>query len=161
MRLGSYYRSLLAARLGITVANGLRVLEVGAADTQLLQTLHASRSLALDPMPIRQNIVPFVRADGRFAPLKSESFDVVIAFDVLEHVQEDTQLMGELFRVVKAGFAHKRKQLWRNLALKIALPADQIKRMLRDVTGNEQIRAQELSVEQWEQITLTLKHLTT
>lgn len=103
MRLGSYYRSLIAPGLGVKAAQGQRVLEVGAADAQLLQTLRPDFGIALDPAPIPQDDVTFLRADGRFAPLKSDSFDMVVAFDVLEHVEDDAQLVGELFRVAKAG----------------------------------------------------------
>ncbi len=79
------------------------MLEVGAADAQLLHTLRPDFGIALDPSPIQQDGVTFLRADGRFAPLKSDSFDVVVAFDVLEHVVDDAQLLKELFRVAKAG----------------------------------------------------------
>ena len=103
MRLGSYYRSLIAPGLGVKVAQGQRVLEVGAADAQLLQSLRPDFGIALDPSPIPQNGVMFLRADGGSAPLKSDSFDVVVAFDVLEHVVDDAQLLSELFRVAKAG----------------------------------------------------------
>ena len=55
----------------------------------------------------------------------------------------------EFFRVVKAGFAHKRKQLWRNLSVGLQIEAARVKAAVALITGNEKIRAEELSVEQW------------
>ncbi len=41
------------------------------------------------------------RADITCLPFKSDSFDVIICYHVLEHVADDRQAMGELFRVLK------------------------------------------------------------
>ncbi len=59
------------------------------------------------------------------------------------------------FKVVKAGFASKRKQLWRNLSNLSDLAgfsADDIKKVVASVVGNEKARAEELSVEQWKEL---------
>lgn len=58
----------------------------------------------------------------------------------------------EFFRVVKAGFAHKRKQLWRNLADGLKLSPEAIKAALVEVVGNEKARAEELGVEEWQDL---------
>ena len=58
----------------------------------------------------------------------------------------------EFFRVVKAGFQNKRKQLWRNLSVGLGLPGEQVKQILKEIVGNEKVRAEELSVEEWEKI---------
>jgi len=42
-------------------------------------------------------------ADGGRLPLRSESADVLVAFDVLEHVERDGNLFREIGRVVKPG----------------------------------------------------------
>jgi SAM-dependent methyltransferase len=42
-----------------------------------------------------------VRADGLHLPFEENSFDVVIASEVLEHVPEDTQVLQEVTRVLK------------------------------------------------------------
>ena len=101
-RLGSYYRSLVAGYLGIKPTGDL-VLEVGAADGQLLRRLGAPRSVALDPTPEGVGVVPFVRGDGTAAPFGSQVFDVVFAFDVLEHLSDDATMMRELARILKPG----------------------------------------------------------
>ncbi|MBU1895825.1 hypothetical protein KJ641_03075, partial [Patescibacteria group bacterium] len=60
----------------------------------------------------------------------------------------------EFFRIARAGFANKRKQLWRNLSVGLGGTEGQVatcpyKKILKEVTGNEKVRAQELSVEEW------------
>jgi 16S rRNA (adenine1518-N6/adenine1519-N6)-dimethyltransferase len=56
----------------------------------------------------------------------------------------------EFFDFVRVGFSHPRKQLWSNLA---GTYKDlDLKKILKEVTGNEKIRAEELSVEQWKKI---------
>jgi SAM-dependent methyltransferase len=44
--------------------------------------------------------VPLYQMDGLHIPFEAE-YDVVGAFDVLEHIQEDEAAMGQLFRAVK------------------------------------------------------------
>lgn len=56
------------------------------------------------------------------------------------------------FRVVRAGFASKRKQLWRNLAVGLKIDGEKIKQVLQEIAGNEKVRAQELSVGDWREI---------
>lgn len=58
----------------------------------------------------------------------------------------------DFFKVVRAGFAHKRKQLWRNLSVGLGLPGESVKQVLVEVIGNEKVRAQELSVEEWKEL---------
>jgi 16S rRNA (adenine1518-N6/adenine1519-N6)-dimethyltransferase len=58
----------------------------------------------------------------------------------------------KFFRLAKAGFANKRKQLWRNISDGLSLPAEQVKKAVKEVTGNEKSRAQELSVDYWKKL---------
>lgn len=60
------------------------------------------------------------------------------------------------FKVVKTGFANKRKQLWRNLAEGLKIDKDKVKNILKKNVGNEMIRAEELSVAQWEKLVINL-----
>ena len=61
----------------------------------------------------------------------------------------------KFFEVVRAGFANKRKQLWRNLSVGLKLDKNEVQTVLKQAVGNEKVRAQELGVEEW--ITLTKK----
>lgn len=58
----------------------------------------------------------------------------------------------EFFRFVRAGFQNKRKQLWKNVSVGLGLDGSVVKRVLLDVVGNEKVRAEELSVGEWEQV---------
>ncbi|MDD2656549.1 MAG: 16S rRNA (adenine(1518)-N(6)/adenine(1519)-N(6))-dimethyltransferase RsmA [Patescibacteria group bacterium] len=60
------------------------------------------------------------------------------------------------FEVVKAGFAQKRKQLWRNLSQGLKLDAEKVKVILVEVCGNEKIRAEELGVAEWVEVVKSL-----
>ncbi len=44
-----------------------------------------------------------VRADARELPVRSGSCDLVVAFDVLEHIEEDYLVLAEVGRVLKPG----------------------------------------------------------
>ena len=58
----------------------------------------------------------------------------------------------KFFRIVKAGFINKRKQLWHNLSSHLGLDKEVVKNVLKEVVGNEKIRAEDLSVEDWVKI---------
>ncbi len=58
----------------------------------------------------------------------------------------------EFFKVVKAGFTNKRKQLWRNLSEGLKLSKEDVKKILIDVVGNEKVRAEDLSVDNWKDV---------
>jgi SAM-dependent methyltransferase len=57
--------------------------------------------------------LPSVRADARSLPFDTHAADLVVAFDVLEHIDEDTQALTEIGRVLRPG-GH----------LLVAVPAD-------------------------------------
>jgi SAM-dependent methyltransferase len=46
---------------------------------------------------------PLVRADAVRVPFASGSFDLVASFDMLQHVEDDQQAVGEMARVLKPG----------------------------------------------------------
>lgn len=47
--------------------------------------------------------LPIVVAAGEQLPYPTELFDVVVCMDVLEHVQDASRVLGEIFRVLKPG----------------------------------------------------------
>jgi SAM-dependent methyltransferase len=57
--------------------------------------------------------VPVVRADAQLLPFPDASLGLVVAFDVLEHIEDDDRVAAEIFRVLRPG----------SVAL-IAVPAD-------------------------------------
>lgn len=47
--------------------------------------------------------VPVINADAHRAPVRSGSVDVVIAYDVLEHLSNDTKAATEIARILRPG----------------------------------------------------------
>ncbi len=93
---------------------------------------------------------------GSFWPVpKVDSAVVSIS---LHKEKQSKEVAEEFFHVVRSGFAQKRKQLWHNLANGLHLEGDVIKQILREVTGNERIRAEEVSVEEWKKIVSLIHH---
>jgi 2-polyprenyl-3-methyl-5-hydroxy-6-metoxy-1,4-benzoquinol methylase len=45
----------------------------------------------------------FVRGDGTQLPFRDESFDAVVSFDVLEHVEEDLKFLTEIKKCLRKG----------------------------------------------------------
>ncbi|HAZ28853.1 MAG TPA: ribosomal RNA small subunit methyltransferase A [Candidatus Magasanikbacteria bacterium] len=56
------------------------------------------------------------------------------------------------FRLVRAGFAHKRKQAIPQIAKEFNVPPSRIQEIFRQVSRDEKIRAEALSAEQWVQL---------
>lgn len=93
---------------------------------------------------------------GNFWP--SPKVDSAVLHIDINSKQESREFDEKFFEVVRAGFANKRKQLWRNLSVGLKLENEEIKSILKQILGNEKIRAEELCVEDWVKIT---NHLTT
>lgn len=102
-------RSLLARELRRMPAPGL-ALDIGAAgggNTRVLRA-HGWRPVALEYAPTaariaRERGIDVLRADARELPLRTESMDLVTAFDVLEHIEEDYLAAAEITRVLRPG----------------------------------------------------------
>jgi SAM-dependent methyltransferase len=108
-------RALLARFLrrlshGPSTPPGGRALDIGAAgggNTRVLRA-HGWRPVALEYSPDGATVcaernLPVIRADARFLPLPSACLDLVVAFDVLEHIEEDHLAAAEMRRVLRPG----------------------------------------------------------
>ena len=112
-------RALLRRTLRSSVAGGL-ALDVGAAgggNTRVLRDL-GWRSLAIEYTETgaaicRSRGVAVVRADAQRLPVRSASAGLAVAFDVIEHLDDDAAAMRELHRVLAPG-----------ARLVVAVPAD-------------------------------------
>ncbi len=62
------------------------------------------------------------------------------------------------FEVVKAGFSQPRKQLTGNLSKKLNIPKEKIISIFKDLGIPEKIRAENLSLEQWQNVASRLIH---
>ncbi|ROT26826.1 bifunctional 2-polyprenyl-6-hydroxyphenol methylase/3-demethylubiquinol 3-O-methyltransferase UbiG [Micromonospora sp. HM5-17] len=106
-------RALLARALCRLASAGRRpdrALDIGAAgggNTRVLRA-HGWRSIALEYSPdgariARERGLDVIRADARHLPLPSGSLGLVVAFDILEHVDEDHLAAAEIRRTLAPG----------------------------------------------------------
>src|SRR4051794_40759304 len=51
----------------------------------------------------RRGLSRLVCADSQSLPFTAESFDIVTAFDHIEHVEDDAELIREVYRVLRPG----------------------------------------------------------
>jgi 16S rRNA (adenine1518-N6/adenine1519-N6)-dimethyltransferase len=91
-------------------------------------------------------------AKGSFWPAPKVD-SAVLHIVIKEGGTNNKEFDNKFFEVVRAGFANKRKQLWRNLSVGLKLEGQSMKDALKEVVGNEKVRAEELSIEQWVKIT--------
>jgi SAM-dependent methyltransferase len=102
-------RAILARELRRLPAAG-QALDIGAAgggNTRVLQE-HGWRALALEYSDSVADVakargISAVRADARDLPLDAATCDLVTAFDILEHIDEDYLAAAEITRVLKPG----------------------------------------------------------
>lgn len=89
--------------------DGLRILDVGAGTGATSKALERyGRVLAVDASPeavtiARQRGLDVARMDARKLAFPDAVFDLVVALDVIEHLQDDAAAAGELRRVLKPG----------------------------------------------------------
>ncbi|WP_432477316.1 class I SAM-dependent methyltransferase [Nocardioides sp. GXQ0305] len=96
--------ALLEAALADHVGSPSRVLDVGSADGPSVTWMrgdHHHVSVDLDPRGLRPG--QGVRASALTLPFRDASFDVVAAFDVVEHCDPEAQALAELRRVLRPG----------------------------------------------------------
>ncbi len=86
-----------------------------------------------------------------FPPPEVES--AVVRLDLHETPPVPVTDVGEFFRVVRAGFAQRRKQLRNTLAASLQLPAEAVVAALADVGIDATRRAETLTLEEWGRVT--------
>lgn len=102
-----WYRArtdLLRAALGDFLGTPQRLLDVGSADgpsVAWMQGAHERFAIDLDPRGLKPG--SGVCASALALPFGDATFDVVGAFDVIEHCEPEAQAVGELARVLTPG----------------------------------------------------------
>lgn len=92
-------------------------------------------------------------AKGSFWPSPKVNSAVLAITDI-----QKQQNSEHFFEVVRAAYAQKRKQAWKNISKGLHIDGEGVKSILEDVTGNQKIRAEEISVEQWKTIVERIKN---
>lgn len=92
----------------LTVAGGRRLLDVGAGEGYFCDLARAQgfdvEACDAQPRLFRAADVRFHAADlNEAVPLPDESFDCVVAIEVIEHVENHARFLKELLRVVRLG----------------------------------------------------------
>jgi SAM-dependent methyltransferase len=102
-------RALLDRELAKLGTPGL-ALDIGAAGGGNTRVMRAKgwRPFALEYTPEGAEVahergLNVMRADARYLPVRTGSMDLVTAFDILEHIEEDYVAAGEIFRVLRPG----------------------------------------------------------
>ena len=103
-------RRLLEANIPKTEGRSWRLLDIGCGTGMFLER-HGSGGLAygLDfsrqalSLTRRRGIERLTCADSEAIPFAADSFDVVTAFDVMEHIEGDERVVAEVFRVLRPG----------------------------------------------------------
>ncbi len=95
------------ARAGVTPGNALDIGAAGGGNTRVMKA-HGWTPLALEYSAegagvARERGLEVIRADARCLPVRSASIDLVVAFDILEHFDEDHFAAQEIFRVLRPG----------------------------------------------------------
>lgn len=91
---------LLQTVLGSYVRPGDRILDVGSADGPSVSWLPNRLPVDIDPRGLPPG---GVCASVEQLPFPDDSFDVVTAFDVVEHCADELGALGEMRRVVRPG----------------------------------------------------------
>ncbi|MBC7236643.1 MAG: ribosomal RNA small subunit methyltransferase A [Chloroflexi bacterium] len=92
---------------------------------------------------------------GAFWP-RPKVDSAVLQIDVYPHPRVPAAELEAFFRVVHAGFAHKRKQLLNSLSSHLGLPRETVAEALREAGIAPQHRAQALSIDEWLALTRAL-----
>jgi SAM-dependent methyltransferase len=106
------------------------ILEVGCGKGMLLKALQAAGHTALgidiDPAPIAvcRSVYPELAvevASGDSIPFPAASFDVVVSFDVFEHIRDSDRHLREVARVLKPGACYllQTPNKWTNIPFEL------------------------------------------
>ena len=100
------------------------VLEIGVGDKVLASYLKNNTKINYKNVDIAEDLAPDIIADVRHLPMADDSFDIVCAFEVLEHLPfaDFDQALSEMKRVSKKHILISLPHWGRHFAFKIFLP---------------------------------------
>lgn len=99
----------------------------------------------------RPEIISYVSAGSFYPSPKVDS--AIVKLETSDKRQANKEGAKKFFRVAKAGFVGKRKQLLNNLARGLKISKREIQQKLSFIDINPQRRAETLTIEEWQKIT--------
>ena len=97
-----YYRWLVIKKYLKIEPSKASILDVGCDDGYFLSRTEAvlKAGVDLNPPPVEKQYFPVIKADACHLPFARGTFDDVFAFDIIEHIQDDTAFLNSLFDVL-------------------------------------------------------------
>lgn len=103
MHFASHYRWQVATHYwDLPLEFNGAVLDIGADDGRFLSQIKAPYKVGIDFSARPQVDFDWMQSDGCFLPFANNSFEHIFAFDVVEHINDDTAMLYEAIRVLKS-----------------------------------------------------------
>ncbi len=112
VELGNLEANLMFLEASGLLLPGMRILEIGSGRGSLLADLRrrglAATGVETSPARVAEALarhpdLPIQVVEGTTLPFSNETFDLVLSFDVLEHIPDTDAHLAEVRRVLKAG----------------------------------------------------------
>lgn len=102
--------------------------------------------VSLDILVPRKFFTPPPKVDSQVVVLKSREHNMIEIFNSKNNCEISEK---EFFRIVKAGFAAKRKKIAKSLSANLAISKEQTAEILEKCKISPDLRAQDLNIEEW------------
>lgn len=102
--------------------------------------------VSLDILVPREFFTPPPKVDSQVVVLKSREHNLIEIFNSKNNCEVSER---EFFRIVKAGFAAKRKKIAKSLSANLAISKEQTAEILEKCEISPDLRAQDLNIEDW------------
>ncbi len=106
MRFGTYYRYSLIKKLGLfkLISTSGNWLDIGCYDGTILKSINAQEKIGVDLEVKKELGLKIVRASVENLPFKDNIFGIITAFDVLEHIRDNSTIINQVDKkLVKGG----------------------------------------------------------
>ncbi len=102
--------------------------------------------VSLDILVPREFFTPPPKVDSQVVVLKSREQNLIEIFNSKNNCEVSER---EFFRIIKAGFAAKRKKIAKSLSANLAISKEQTAEILEKCEISPDLRAQDLKIEDW------------
>lgn len=103
MRLGTAYREMVIRALKMPL-KGNRVLDIGCHDGYFLSKICCEKRTGIDLQPEKKYPdIHYISADFLEYDFKGEKFDLILALDVIEHIEDDEYFFQKFLSLLAPG----------------------------------------------------------